>query len=293
MAPLRVLVTTMTVWDAPGISSTQIRCRPETPVKSTFLLLSDPHSMPGTEVTETLLCSSPKSARQRIPLLSATPTIDVRVALTAIFEGHRLGASLAAHLALTYLTSGTVAAREKPLSLGKTRHRRSLSYIHIQRSTPLTGKPHARAGRPVIFAELVAEGLPRPKILLNVNLPPTERRYRASRYSAIGTISRWNVRFHREGDALRFSGSYQARPRTPGRDQSNLCFTALSHEPFAPVKHPSTVPPFVSAFLISRPSQPVRLRAMPANSLDLAQWPTPRYKRFWLAEHHGIRSGVQ
>jgi 5'-nucleotidase len=92
---------------------------------------------------------------------------------------------------------------------------------YIRKGVPLEWNRSRELARPVL-AQLLAQGCP-PKNYLNVNLPHTQNGDPAAMVSCDPDNQPLDVRFDREGDALRFAGSYQARPRTPGRD-TDLCF---------------------------------------------------------------------
>jgi len=51
-----------------------------------------------------------------------------------------------------------------------------------------------------------------------------------------------DVRFHRDGAELRFAGSYQARPRTPGRDIDQCFQGAITVSRLAALRASTTVP---------------------------------------------------
>jgi 5'-nucleotidase len=92
---------------------------------------------------------------------------------------------------------------------------------YIRKGAPLEWNCSRELARPVL-AQVLAQGCP-PKHYWNVNLPHTQIGDLADTVICDPDDQPLDVRFLREGDALRFAGSYQARPRTPGRD-TDLCF---------------------------------------------------------------------
>lgn len=218
MAPLRILITNDDGWDAPGLAALKS-------VAAEFgdiyvLAPRDPHSSAGHSVTEDSSLLLAKIAPREFTL-SGTPADCVRVALTAVFEdidwvlsGINRGGNLGSDL----FTSGTVAAAREAAFLGKPAIAISQ---YIKRGLALEWNRSRDLARPVI-AQLLAQGCS-PKDYWNVNLPHTRNGDLADTVICDPDNQPLDMRFHREGDELRYAGSYQARPRTPGRD-IDLCF---------------------------------------------------------------------
>ncbi len=218
MAPLRILVTNDDGWDAPGLAILKSLAAELGEVY--MLAPRDPHSYASHRVTE----DSPLLLAEISPrefTLAGTPADCVRVALTTVFQdidwvfsGINRGGNLGSDL----FTSGTVAAAREAAFLGKPAIAISQ---YIRKGVPLEWDRSRELARPVL-AQLLAQGCS-PKNYLNVNLPHTQNGDVPAMMTCDPDNQPLDVRFHREGDALRFAGSYQARPRTLGRD-TDLCF---------------------------------------------------------------------
>jgi len=216
---LRILVTNDDGCDAPGLAVLKTLAAQFGEVA--VLAPRDPHSYAGHRVTE----DSPLLLAETAPhqfSLAGTPADCVRVALTAVFDdidwilaGINRGGNLGSDL----FTSGTVAAAREAAFLGKPAIAISQ---YIQRGRAFDWNRSRDLALPVL-EQLLARSAS-PKEYWNVNLPHT---FEDGGAPAIVFCDPDNqpldVRFHREGDSLRFAGSYQARPRTPGRD-IDLCF---------------------------------------------------------------------
>ena len=218
MAPLRILVTNDDGWDAPGLAVLKLLAAELGDVY--VLAPRDPHSAAGHRVTEDSSLLLAETAPREFTL-AGTPADCVRVALTAVFHdidwvfsGINRGGNLGSDL----FTSGTVAAAREAAFLG--RPALAISQ-YTQRGVPLDWNRSRELARPVL-AQLLEQGCS-PKNYLNVNLPHIQNGDLAATVICDPDNQPLDVRFHREGDALRFAGSYQARPRTPGRD-TDLCF---------------------------------------------------------------------
>jgi 5'-nucleotidase len=218
MAPLRILVTNDDGWDAPGLAVLKSLAAELGEVY--VLAPRDPHSYSGHRVTEDSSLLLAEIAPREFTL-AGTPADCVRAALTAVFQdidwvlsGINRGGNLGSDL----FTSGTVAAAREAAFLGKPAIAISQ---YIKRGVPLEWERSCEVARPVL-AQLLAQGCS-PKSYLNVNLPHTQNGDAAAMVTCDADNEPLDVRFHREGDSLRFAGSYQARPRTPGRD-IDLCF---------------------------------------------------------------------
>jgi len=216
---LRILVTNDDGWDAEGLAVLKsVAARLGEVV---VLAPRDPHSYAGHRVTEDSALHLVETAAGEFSL-SGTPADCVRVGLTSVFEdidwvlaGINRGGNLGSDL----FTSGTVAAAREAAFLGKPAIAIS-QYIHKGRA--LDWKRSQELALPVL-EQLLARPLAISKEYWNVNLPHTGNGDPAAIVFCDPDNQPLDVRFHREGDHLRFAGSYQARPRTPGRD-IDLCF---------------------------------------------------------------------
>jgi 5'-nucleotidase len=223
MAPLRILVTNDDGWDAPGLAVLKSVAGQLGEV--VVLAPRDPHSYVGHRVTE----DAPMHLVETAPgefNLSGTPADCVRVALTSVFDdidwvlaGINRGGNLGSDL----FTSGTVAAAREAAFLGKPAIAISQ---YIQRGRALDWNSACDPASAVL-RQLLAKGHSG-KEYWNVNLPYLENHGgQNGDEPAIVFCDPDNqpldVRFDRQGDHLRFAGSYQGRPRTPGRD-IELCF---------------------------------------------------------------------
>ena len=218
MAPLRILLTNDDGWDAPGLA---VLKSVAAELGEVYVLAPlDPHSYAGHRVTEDASLLLAETAPRQFTL-AGTPADCVRVGLTAVFEdidwvisGINRGGNLGSDL----YSSGTVAAAREAAFLGKPAIAISQ---YIRKGSPLEWDRSRELAKPVL-AQLMAGGCP-PKVYWNVNLPHLQNGDLTSTVICDPDNQPLDVRFHREGDALRFAGSYQARPRTPGRD-IDLCF---------------------------------------------------------------------
>jgi 5'-nucleotidase len=218
MARLRILVTNDDGWDAPGLAVLKSLAAELGDVY--VLAPRDPHSYTGHRVTEDSSLLLAETAPHEYTL-AGTPADCVRVALTAVFQdidwvlaGINRGGNLGSDL----YTSGTVAAAREAAFLGKPAIAISQ---YTKKGVPLEWDRSRELARPVL-AQLLAQGR-LTKTYWNVNLPHTQNGDLAATVICDPDNQPLDVRFHREGDVLRFAGSYQARPRTPGRD-TDLCF---------------------------------------------------------------------
>ena len=218
MAARRFLITNDDGWDAPGLAVLKSLA---SELGDVYVLAPrDPHSYSSHRVTEDSALLLAETAPREFSL-SGTPADCVRVALTAVFEdidwvlaGINRGGNLGSDL----FTSGTVAAAREAAFLGKPAIAISQ---YIKRGRALDWNRSRDLARPVI-AQLLAQGCSA-KDYWNVNLPHTENGNAAATILCDPDNQPLDVRFHRDGAELRFAGSYQARPRTPGRD-IDQCF---------------------------------------------------------------------
>jgi len=216
---LRILVTNDDGHDAPGLAVLKTLAAQFGEVA--VLAPRDPHSYAGHRVTE----DSPLLLAETAPhefSLSGTPADCVRVALTTVFDdidwifaGINRGGNLGSDL----FTSGTVAAAREAAFLGKPAIAISQ---YIQKGRPFDWNRSRDLALPVLEQLLARSAAP--KEYWNVNLPHMIEDGGAPAMVFCDPDNQpLDVRFHRDGDRLRFAGSYQARPRTPGRD-IDLCF---------------------------------------------------------------------
>jgi 5'-nucleotidase len=223
MARLRILVTNDDGWDAPGLAVLKTVAAQFGEV--VVLAPRDPHSYVGHRVTE----DSPLHLAETAPgefSLSGTPADCVRVALTSLFDNIDwvlAGINRGGNLGSDLFTSGTVAAAREAAFLGKPAIAISQ---YTERGRALDWTSSRELALPVL-RQLLTPG-PSAKEYWNVNLPHLDNGL-AQNGGAPAMVfcdpdnQPLDVRFHRDGDHLRFAGSYQGRPRTPGRD-IDLCF---------------------------------------------------------------------
>ena len=215
---MRILLTNDDGWDAPGLAALKTAAAGFGDL--VVLAPRDPHSYAGHRVTE----HAPLLLAETAPgefSLSGTPADCVRVALTTLFEdidwvlaGINRGGNLGSDL----FTSGTVAAAREAAFLGKPAIAISQ---YIRKGQPLDWS-RSRDLTPGVLRTLLARE-PAAKEYWNVNLPHLESDEAAEIVFCDPDNQPLDVRFSREGSHLRFAGSYQGRPRSPGRD-IELCF---------------------------------------------------------------------
>jgi 5'-nucleotidase len=219
MAPLRILVTNDDGWDAEGLAVLKTVAAQLGEV--VVLAPRDPHSYAGHRVTEDSALHLAETAPGEFSL-SGTPADCVRVALTSVFDDIDwvlAGVNRGGNLGSDLFTSGTVAAAREAAFLGKPAIAISQ---YIRKGRVLDWKRTGELALPVL-QQLLARPVASMKEYWNVNLPHTENGHVAAITFCEPDNQPLDVRFNREGDHLRFAGSYQARPRTPGRD-IELCF---------------------------------------------------------------------
>jgi len=216
---LRILVTNDDGWDAEGLAVLKSVAAQLGDV--VVLAPRDPHSYAGHRVTEDSALHLAETAPGEFSL-SGTPADCVRVGLTSIFNDVDwvfAGVNRGGNLGSDLFTSGTVAAAREAAFLGK----RAIAISqYIQKGRPLDWNCSRDLALPVL-QQLLARPLAPSKEYWNVNLPHTSNGDFAAIVFCDPDNQPLDVRFDREGDRLRFAGSYQARPRTPGRD-IELCF---------------------------------------------------------------------
>lgn len=206
-------------WDAPGLAI--LKTLAAQLGDAVVLAPRDPHSYAGHRVTEDSPLLLTETASGEFSL-SGTPADCVRVALTSVFDdidwvlaGINRGGNLGSDL----FTSGTVAAAREAALLGKPAIAISQ---YIQKGRIFDWSYSLELALPVV-KQLMARPHS-PKEFWNVNIPHLEAGGANSTLVFCDPDNQpLDVRFHREGDSLRFAGSYQSRLRTPGRD-IDLCF---------------------------------------------------------------------
>ena len=215
---LRILLTNDDGWDAPGLGALKKLAAEFGEVY--VLAPRDPQSYMSHRVTTDrdlhLVETGPREFH-----LSGTPADCVRAALRAVvsevdwvLSGINRGGNLGADL----FTSGTVAAAREAALLGKP----AIAFSqYVRRDLTLDWNQSIELARPVL-AELIRQGCAA-KGYWNVNLPHLEAGVAAPMHHCEPDDEPLDVKFHREGDQLRFAGSYHGRPQTPGRDVA-LCF---------------------------------------------------------------------
>ena len=216
---LRILVTNDDGWDAEGLAV--LKNVAGQLGEAVVLAPRDPHSYAGHRVTEDSALHLAETAPGEFSL-SGTPADCVRVGLTSIFNDIDwvfAGVNRGGNLGSDLFTSGTVAAAREAAFLGKPAIAISQ---YIQKGRPLDWNRSRDLALPVL-QQLLARPLALSKEYWNVNLPHTNNGDAAAIVFCDPDNQPLDVRFDREGDRLRFAGSYQARPRTPGRD-IELCF---------------------------------------------------------------------
>lgn len=218
MPRLRILVTNDDGWDAPGLVALKRAAAEFGDV--VVVAPADPHSYVGHRVTVERALTLKETAPGEFSL-SGTPADCVRVAVTAllpdldwVLSGINRGGNLGADL----FTSGTVAAVRESALLGKpgiaiSQYIRRGREVDWERATELV-KP--------VLAQLLSESAPE-KVYWNVNLPHRDDPQTAVIVDCDPDNAPLDVRFRRQADQFFYSGTYQARPRTPGRD-IDQCF---------------------------------------------------------------------
>ncbi len=214
----RILVTNDDGWDAPGLAALKQLAGEWGEV---FVVAPrDAHSYAGHRVTTDDALHLVETAPNEFHL-TGTPADCVRVALTAlvpdvdwVLAGINRGGNLGADIYI----SGTLAAAREAALLGKCAIAVSQ---YIRRDLTLDWNCSRELARPVI-EQLMIEGC-EPKQYWNVNLPHVEPGARVEMIRCDPDNEPLDVRFEREQDRFRYSGTYRARPRTPGRDVHH-CF---------------------------------------------------------------------
>jgi 5'-nucleotidase len=213
-----ILVTNDDGWDAPGLSALKTLAAEWGEVW--VVAPREAQSYAGHRITtEAALVLATTAPREFT--LTGTPADCVRVALTALcpeIEWVLAGINRGGNLGADIFISGTVAAAREAALLGRPAMAVSQ---YIRKGVLLDWDASRVMARPVVES-LLAEACP-PKSYWNVNLPHLDNGQSAETVHCDPDNAPLDVRFHREGDQLRYAGAYAARPRTPGRDVDR-CF---------------------------------------------------------------------
>ncbi len=214
----KILLTNDDGWDAPGLEALKELAAELGEVY--VLAPRDPHSYAGHRVTEEGALYLSETAPRQFSL-SGTPADCTRVAVTTVFpevDWVLSGINRGGNLGSDIFTSGTVAAAREAAFLGKPAIAISQ---YKRRGLELDWKRSCKLALPVIRDLMAREH--EAKSYWNVNLPHLENGDVASIVHCDPDNQPLDVRFKREGDEIRYAGTYQARPRTPGRDIEH-CF---------------------------------------------------------------------
>jgi 5'-nucleotidase len=214
----RILVTNDDGWDAPGLAA--LKCLAAKLGEVFVLAPLEPHSYAGHRITTDRSLLLGETGPQEFSL-TGTPADCVRVALTSLFPdvdwvlaGINRGGNLGADLFI----SGTVAAAREAALLGRPAIAISQ---YVRKDLALDWNRSRETAEPLI-TQLMSEAVPA-KGYWNVNLPHLEIGAPAVTVQCEPDINPLDVRFRRDQDRFHYSGSYQDRPRTPGRDVDH-CF---------------------------------------------------------------------
>ncbi len=215
---MRLLLTNDDGWDAPGLAALADVARRFGEV--TIVAPRDPHSYAGHRVTtDQPLHLTPTG--DRCYHLSGTPADCVRLAIRGlginpdwVLAGINRGGNLGADIHI----SGTVAAAREAALLGVA----SIAVSQYVRRDLSLDWAHAAELAHAAIAQLLNGALP-PKEFWNVNLPHLPPNTGAETVHCDPDNEPLDVRFRCDEGSWRYSGTYAARPRTPGRDVDH-CF---------------------------------------------------------------------
>lgn len=218
MAQRRILVTNDDGWDAPGLAALKTLATRWGEVH--VVAPRDPHSYAGHRVTTDAPLTLTATAEREYHL-SGTPADCVRVALTSLIpnvDWVLSGINRGGNLGVDRFSSGTVAAAREAAFLGRpavavSQYVGRVLTLDWEMSTALAGPVIDRILREPVQA----------KEYWNVNLPHVEDAAKTVVSDCDADDEPLDVRFEREGDSFRYSGSYAGRPRTAGRDVDE-CF---------------------------------------------------------------------
>ena len=214
----KILLTNDDGWDAPGLEALKVLAAKLGDVY--VLAPRDPHSYAGHRVTTDAALQLTETAPRQLTL-TGTPADCVRVAMTTMFPevdwviaGINRGGNLGADL----FTSGTVAAAREAALLGKPAIAISQ---YIRRGLNLDWNRSRKMARPIL-ERLIAQGCVA-KSFWNINLPHLENGEVPGVVQCEPDNQPLDVRYEREGEQIRYVGTYPGRPRTPGKDVDH-CF---------------------------------------------------------------------
>jgi 5'-nucleotidase len=218
MARPQILVTNDDGWDAPGLGALKALAARLGDVY--VVAPRDPHSYAGHRVTTDAPLTLTLTGAQEYHL-SGTPADCVRVALTSLMpsiDWVLSGINRGGNLGVDIYSSGTVAAAREAAFLGK----RAIAISQfVRRGRALDWDASTALAAPVLADLLQREC--NAKEYWNVNLPHLDIDSPGSISDCEPDTEPLDVRFQRDGDLFHYSGTYIARPTTPGRDVEQ-CF---------------------------------------------------------------------
>lgn len=215
----KILVTNDDGWDAPGLAALKRLARELGEIY--VLAPREPHSYVGHRITTDAPLDLVQTASGEFSL-TGTPADCVRVGLANLFPDVDLvlaGINRGGNLGADLFVSGTVAAAREAAFLGKPAIAISQ---YIRKGVPLDWEWSSTAALPVVKAlldEPQAAGA-----YWNVNLPHLDPGNTAETVWCAPDRNGLDVRFIRDGETFRYSGSYHNRLRTPGFDVDH-CFS--------------------------------------------------------------------
>jgi 5'-nucleotidase len=216
--PPRILLTNDDGWDAPGLAALKQLAAQLGEVYVVAPL--EQHSYAGHRVTVLTPLLLTEAAPHEFKL-SGTPADCIRVALTSLFpeiDWVLAGINRGGNLGADVYTSGTVAAVREAALLGKPGIAISQ---YVRRNATLDWDQSRELAFPVI--ERIMAEPQEDRVYWNVNLPHLDPGCKAPVIRCDPDHERLDVRYRREGDRFHYAGTYQGRPKTPGRDVEQ-CF---------------------------------------------------------------------
>jgi 5'-nucleotidase len=219
VSALQILVTNDDGWDAPGLAVLKSLA---SELGDVYVLAPrEPHSYAGHRVTTDCALVIAETAPQEFTL-TGTPADCVRVALTSVFpniDWVLAGINRGGNLGADIFTSGTVAAAREAALLGKPAIAISQ---YVKKGVTLDWDQSRELARPVV-QKLLSQEVTAARGYWNVNLPHVDYGHAVATVHCDPDNQPLDVRYRREGDQLRYAGSYHTRARTPGRDIDH-CF---------------------------------------------------------------------
>ncbi len=155
--------------------------------------------------------------------VEGSPADCARIAITCIApqaEWLVAGINRGGNLGADVFVSGTVAAAREAALLGKTAVAISQ---YIAKGRTVDWRVTARRARQALKRIMARPLEDRRGVFWNVNLPSLDSDAEAELVFCPADTLPLDVQFQVNGSEFRYSGSYQARPRTPGADVE-LCF---------------------------------------------------------------------